>query len=107
MPKNNDNLVQEYLDYVLGLWIVSKFPPTFAQDLLPIMTEAGFLIDKVISSVSGECVQWFGQCYDENQVMYRFEAKWMIDMELFSKSERHYYVLTDLNIEECYDSRVA
>lgn len=100
MSKSNDNIEQEYLDFVTELWVASKFAPTYSVDLIHTLLEAGFIVDGITSSTSGDdCIVWVGTCYDEDMIMYSFTATWTFNMELFTKSERHYYELSDITIE--------
>lgn len=100
IKQTDDPALQEYVQCVLSLWIVSTFPRTYAQDLIPVMMEAGFLIDKVVLSYSSDTwVQWIGSCYDESTDLYKFTATWTLNKDKFHLSEVHYYDLTDLCIE--------
>lgn len=101
MPKQaNDDELLDYIKFVKGIWIVSKFPPSYAEDLIPALTEAGFIIDNITTAYGGsETNQWVGTCYDSDMIMYKFTATWTLNMELFCKSVLHYYELTDLDIE--------
>lgn len=102
MPKRrpNDNPELEYIRYVRGLWLVDQFPHTYADDLMPVMLEAGFIIDAVKSSLSNDnVVVWIGTCYDEDLVTYGFTATWEFNRTLFHKSVPHFFELADLAIE--------
>lgn len=92
--------LEEYRLCVYNIWVVSKFPRTFADDLMPVMMENGFLIDNVTASYGGDgTIAWVGSCYDVALASYKFKAVWTLNMEKFSASDLHYYELTDLEIE--------
>lgn len=100
MSKQSDADLADYVEFVRKLWVVKSFPNTFADDLIPVMMEAGFIIDTVRDSISGEtCVVWSGLCFDEEMVNYKFTATWAINMDKFTQSVVHYYDLVDLCIE--------
>lgn len=92
--------LEEYCWCVYNIWVVSKFPHTFADDLMNVMMENGFLVDNVTTSYGGDgVITWAGSCYDETLASYKFKAVWTLNMEKFSASDIHYYELTDLEIE--------
>jgi hypothetical protein len=101
MPKQGDDAeLLEYIKFVKSIWIASTFPHTYVDDLLPVLTDAGFIVDSITIAYSGYPeIKWIGTCYDEDMIMYKFTATWTHNDELFLKAVLHYYELTDLDIE--------
>lgn len=85
---------------VYNIWVASKFARTFADDLINVLLDNGFLVDNVTVSYS-DCdqIRWIGRCYDESLTDYKFDAVWTVNMEKFTASDVHYYDLTCLDIE--------
>lgn len=97
MPRD---MAAEYRQCIYDIWIASKFARTFADDLMGVMFDHGFLIDNVTVSYSwDEHIIWKGTCYDADLSDYVFNATWTMNMTKFSASDVHYYELTDLDIE--------
>lgn len=93
---------EAYRQCVYDLWIVRAFAKTFANDLMKVLFDNGFLIDNVTLSASDdEHITWSGRCYDVDLTDYKFKATWTFNLEKFTgpNSQVHYYELSDLDIE--------
>lgn len=101
MPSQIDNDLSEYIEFVRNIWVAKCFANTYADELISAMYDAGFIIDSIYSSFSSSVyIHWYGKCYDDNMVNYKFTATWIFNTEKFTPmSDKHYFELTDLDIE--------
>ena len=95
----SDKEFTEYAASTHQLWIPSKYSVAWTDELVLELYNNGFLVDNVLCCFnSSVVVEWHGRCYDENDVTYRFIAKWVLNPTKFTYSVVHYYDLEELTV---------